>query len=379
LVNLTKSGVLNSYTAAINGGAVDFTATTLGNVTDLVKTGSAGGAFAVVDGTSPVAGTPAATEVVRFDFTGTPVVGEVVTFKSPAGLVAENLTYTVIAGDTAASVAAAFAAQFTPALLTGATSWGLYASAVATGNSLTLTGDANTAINNPTAATVATNTPAGFATGVAVSSAESDNTIDLGAGNDVAVLGTGANSNDTIVFTGYNLGKNTIVNFEDAAASTGRDLLDFNAYLNGKSSASGSVESQREIDIELTGAGVANVKANSVTVLNGVFTATDTFAGLTAEKLLAAVNSTNTGATNYAGINASTLDAVNNYTANTLVGGVGKAVVLVQNNGNEGEYLAFELSFNATATNTTKDFTAAQLIGTVDFGNSVDFTSVLAA
>ena len=59
--------------------------------------------------------------------------------------------------------------------------------------------------------------------------------------------------------------------------------------------------------------------------------------------------------------------------------GVGKAVVLVQNNGNEGEYLAFELSFNATATNTTKDFTAAQLIGTVDFGNSVDFTNVLVA
>lgn len=81
------------------------------------------------------------------------------------------------------------------------------------------------------------------------SAAESDNTIDLGAGNDVAVLGTGVNSNDTIVFTGYNLGKNTIVNFEDAAASTGRDLLDFNAYLNGKSSASGSVESQKEIDI----------------------------------------------------------------------------------------------------------------------------------
>ena len=114
-----------------------------------------------------------------------------------------------------------------------------------------------------------------------------------------------------------------------------------------------------------------------MTVLNGVFTTTDTFAGLTAEKLLAAVNSTNTGASSYAGITAATLDAVTTYTANTLVDGVGKAVVLVQNNGNEGEYLAFELSFNATATNTTKDFTAAQLIGTVDFGNTVTFAQNL--
>ena len=237
-----------------------------------------------------------------------------------------------------------------------------------------LTGAATAPVPNFTSAAFSTTATNTFSNG-SISTAESDNTIDLGAGNDVAVLGTGANSNDTIVFTGYNLGKNTIVNFEDAAASTGRDLLDFNAYLNGKSSASGSVDSQREIDITLNGD--ANVEANSVTVLNGVFTTTDTFAGLTAEKLLAAVNSTNTGATNYAGITAATLDAVTTYTANTLVGGVGKAVVLVQNNGNEGEYLAFELSFNATATNTTKDFTAAQLIGTVDFGNTVDFAQNL--
>lgn len=114
-----------------------------------------------------------------------------------------------------------------------------------------------------------------------------------------------------------------------------------------------------------------------MSVLNGVFTTTDTFAGLTAEKLVAALNSTNTGVANYAGINAGSLDAANTYTANALVGGVGKAVVLVQNNGNEGEYLAFELSFNATATNTTKDFTSAQLIGTVDFGNEVTFAQNL--
>ncbi len=361
--SITKTGVLANYAAAVAGADVVFTSTLTGNVTDLVETGTGGGTMTVTtQGVAAVPGTPAATEVVTVSFTGVGAVGgETITWAAPGGAVVVNL----VGGETTAQIATAFAAQ---AVAAG------YASATVSGSTVTFTGAENSAVNATTSADFSSNAANSYANG-SISTAESDNTIDLGAGNDVAVLGTGVNSNDTIVFTGYNLGKNTIVNFEDAAASTGRDLLDFNAYLNGKSSASGSVESQREIDITLNAD--ANVEANSVTVLNGVFTATDTFAGLTAEKLLAAVNSTNTGATNYAGITAATLDAVTTYTANTLVGGVGKAVVLVQNNGNEGEYLAFELSFNATATNTTKDFTAAQLIGTVDFGNTVTFAQNL--
>lgn len=361
--SITKTGVLANYAAAVAGADVVFTSTLTGNVTDLVETGTGGGTMTVTtQGVAAVPGTPAATEVVTVSFTGVGAAGgEAITWASPNGAIVVNLA----GGETAAQIAALFQAE---AVNAG------YASATVSGSTVTFTGVANTAVNATTSADFSSNAANSYSNG-SISTAESDNTIDLGAGNDVAVLGTGVNSNDTIVFTGYNLGKNTIVNFEDAAASTGRDLLDFNAYLNGKSSASGSVDSQREIDITLNAD--ANVEANSVTVLNGVFTATDTFAGLTAEKLLAAVNSTNTGATNYAGITAATLDAVTTYTANTLVGGVGKAVVLVQNNGNEGEYLAFELSFNATATNTTKDFTAAQLIGTVDFGNTVDFAQNL--
>jgi hypothetical protein len=212
------------------------------------------------------------------------------------------------------------------------------------------------------------------------SAVESDNSVDLGAGTDVAVLGTGANSNDTVVFSGYGIGKNTVVNFEDTVVAS-RDLLDFKAYLTGKVSLSGSTDSQKSIQITLNGD--ATVEANSVTVLtNAAFTATNTFAGLTADKLLAAVNSTNTGTGNYAGITAASLDALTTYTtaagATNLVGGVGKAVVLVQNNGNEGEYAMYELTFSGLAANANKDFTSAQLIGTVDFGNQVDFTNVLA-
>lgn len=217
-----------------------------------------------------------------------------------------------------------------------------------------------------------------------ISTVESDNTINLGTGTDVAVLGTGAFSNDTIVFSGYDLGKNTIVNFNDgtvAATVSGLDMLNFSSYLTGKVSLSGSIESQQAIattfNVNTT------VEANSITVLNGMFTSTQSFAGLTAANLLAAVNSTNsTGQANYAGIATGTLDAVNSYVttagANNLVGGTGHGVVLVQNNLNLGEYAMFDLTFNGLSTNTTADFSAATFIGYVDFGNTISAaTSVL--
>jgi hypothetical protein len=52
-------------------------------------------------------------------------------------------------------------------------------------------------------------------------------------------------------------------------------------------------------------------------------------------------------------------------------GTIGKAVVMVENDDNLGEYAIFELTWNNVATNTTRDFTAATLIGVVDFGNSI--------
>ncbi len=209
-----------------------------------------------------------------------------------------------------------------------------------------------------------------------ISGAESDNTVNLGTGEDVLVLGTGAASNDTVEFTGYALGTNTIVNFTDTVGAN-QDVVDFTSYLDGMASPSGSTDSAVRIATSLNAD--ATVEANSVTVLTtAAFDATDTFAGLDAATLLAAVNSTNTGTGDYAGITAATLNALNTYTgsgvATTLVGGVGTSIVMVQNDANEGEYAVFELTFNGLATNTTADFTSAQLVGVVDFGNSVDFS-----
>lgn len=63
------------------------------------------------------------------------------------------------------------------------------------------------------------------------SQATADNTINAGTGFDVIVLGTGENSNDTVVLEGA-FGTNTIVNFTAGALAdkAGRDVLDFSSY-----------------------------------------------------------------------------------------------------------------------------------------------------
>jgi len=203
-----------------------------------------------------------------------------------------------------------------------------------------------------------------------------DNTIELGLGDDVVVLSSNVfedvtpeayfASSETLVFKGYGLGKDTVVNFVDSTGPAGAiDKLDFTSYLTGKVSSSGSVVSQTTIPVTLNADGEVN--ANEVTVLLGTFDATDTFAGLTAAKFLSAINT----ATAYAGITDATLQADNSVAANDLVGGIGKGVVLVENNLNRGEYAVFELTFNGAAAAAETDFTAAQLIGVVDFGNTL--------
>lgn len=216
---------------------------------------------------------------------------------------------------------------------------------------------------------------------------ESDNTIDLGAGDDVLVLGTGAVSNDTLVFTGYDLGKKTVYNFSTlAAGATTGDVLDFKSYLIDKEILTAGTTTTDQTRIVTTiNTLPSTVDANSVTVISGLAfddaVATSTFAGLTAEKLLAAINKSNVGAANYAGILEATLDANTTYAgATTLIGGIGHAVVLVENNQNLGEYKAFELTFNGiAASNANADFSAVKLIGTLDFGNSLNTATLQVA
>ena len=196
---------------------------------------------------------------------------------------------------------------------------------------------------------------------------EGDNRIDLGVGSDVVVLGSSGNSNDTVVFNGYDLGVKTVVNFNDTNGTVGSDYLDFTSYLTSRIKDAGGVD--QGIRLVTTLNADVSVEANSVTRLTGVaYTGTDTFAGLTADKLLAAIN----GGTAYAGL---TLDAFSYLTgANGLVN-EGKAVVMVENTANEGYFRVFELTFAAGSA----QFTTAKLIADVDFGARPDLSGTSGA
>ena len=214
----------------------------------------------------------------------------------------------------------------------------------------------------------------------AISTFDSDNKIDLGSGDDVVVLGTDATSNDSIVFTGTSIGNNTVYNFNNTAAATMLDTLDFTAYLTNKVSASGSTES--EIRVATTGdnTGVAahTTAANEVITINdwtqdATVGIDETWANMTAAKVKAALDSGNAGADDYG--TAALTDATIDLAANgTLVGNSQEQILMIENDLNQGEYKVFEM----TGDNTTLDYTTVTLLGTVDFGATVD-ASVAAA
>lgn len=359
------AGTTYTFTNPSNGtGDLTITQSVAGkgkDIANITADWSGNGAGLDATGKETTKGVAEVAEVFTATVTGQAAAAETLTFD---GKTTANLG----AGDNGTVIAAA---------LQAAGNGAVYSSTVA-GNVVTYTAITKGAVADAVAADFVSNVKTTTANGT-ISGNDSSNTINMGGGtSDVVVLGTGANSHDTLVFTGYDQGRVTVVNFEDTAAAN-RDLVDFRSYLTGKSSASGSVDSQTPIQVTLNGD--ANVEANSVTVLGtAVFnTTTAKWSDLTAAKLLAAINSTNTGAADFAGITKTTLDAVNTYIGSgagtTLVGGTGHAVVLVENNLNRGEYAMFDLTFNGLAANATADFSDAKLIGIVDFGHQVGFNA----
>jgi hypothetical protein len=244
-----------------------------------------------------------------------------------------------------------------------------------------------------------------FAAG-ANSTTDTDNTIEGGTGNDVIALSSSAAADEVLLYNGYENGKDSVVNFTAVVGPSG-DSIDFRSYLTGKVNVQApNTAANIENRISTTLNADASVELNSVTIITpGGFnknltgdagtvanTLSDTFAGLNATNLLAAINNTNTGSANYGGITAATLDAAGitatatahipgfgapataNATtpvAGTVIGTVGKGVVMIENDDNLGEYAIFELTWTNGTSTTQIDFTAAQLIGVVDFGASI--------
>jgi len=183
------------------------------------------------------------------------------------------------------------------------------------------------------------------------------NSVNAGAGDDVIVLSSNDTTTDTVVFDQGGFGNDTIVHFNDAANG---DVLDFTAWLNNVTSASGSTDSEQRVATTF----VANnaIDENSVSVadfddLN--IAGTVTFDSVTNAQVLEALN-TNASFGNVAA------DA-------TLVGNVQKSIVMIQNvdgtDANLGEYKVYEVTSETAAG--TDNFTAATLVGTVDFGDEL--------
>lgn len=200
------------------------------------------------------------------------------------------------------------------------------------------------------------------------SQATSDNVIDLGAGDDVLVMGTGALSNDTLMLTGDAIGNNTVLNFVADQDSAAADYLDLSEYLTNAESASGSTASTAQIADSLTFAtnGALEVLSeNEVVFINDFASAPgESWDNLTGENLLAAI--TDAGSETYGSIDENDLDVANASAA--LVGTEIKNMIFVENDDNAGEYKVFDVTSSASS----DEFTDAHLLGTVDFGAEIN-------
>ncbi|TMU17988.1 hypothetical protein E0L35_19620 [Halomonas sp. ATBC28] len=170
-----------------------------------------------------------------------------------------------------------------------------------------------------------------YAGGGSDSLAESDNVINAGTGNDVIVLGTGAESNDTVKIDGV-FDRNSIVNFESDSADAGYDILDFTSILGGAADFDGSIANDDQaVDVETYAAG--NYDRDGVT---------------------------------WANLNAADIAA--DYAGTSTAAGDTDSVLLVQDGGGTGQYKAFHLSSAANS----EDFNV-ELLGILDFGETQTF------
>lgn len=276
-------------------------------------------------------------------------------------------------------------------------------------------------LSAPAGAALANNSMAdNLHTASAADVTENDNVIDGGAGDDLIVLSTDAipaaptaltnssqnalingASNETIVLTGSDFGDDTVMNFTTAgpgftaptagaavtlvAGYEGLDFLDFTAYLTSLTdrstgtadSTASNVPFATTLDFGIDAGTAGSTAANEVVVVrmtNGTGTeAAETFAALNAGNVAALYNNTVGGDNAYGDLaQASFTGATYSKTGpNEQLIGNAKAVVMVENAANHGEYKVFELTWagdNASGANNT---VSAVELGSLDFGDSL--------
>jgi len=201
---------------------------------------------------------------------------------------------------------------------------------------------------------------------------DNQNVINGNEGNDVIVLSSDDTLGDTVEWTGYNQGNDTIVHFV-----TGADELDFTSYLTGTVDAgaaggSGSSSDESEVLLPATAATTDVFTANSINLidfnaLTGA-TATQTFETLTAAQVETALEAA-TGATT----TASTNGIYQSLATSVLIieDGVNATGAVTGDLDNEGTYKAYEVTYDdALGTAGAIDFTVT-LIGDFDLGADI--------
>lgn len=241
----------------------------------------------------------------------------------------------------------------------------------------------------------------GFTSGGSVDDTIGNNfsVIDAGTGNDLVVFHSNDTSANVLKISGA-FGKTSVVNFHDLspdavtlAANVGNHALDFTSWLDTKVDPSNNGTNQNSaivapITLNIaqaaftdSAAGGPAAVANSVSMLRMDETAVNSikFADLTAAALITAVNTSTAANTTVGGIDTTHLNASAAVPAGmpagtAWVGNTLKYIVMVENMNNVGEYKVFQLT---AASNTTGTFaTTGTLLGTLDFGASINFNLV---
>lgn len=196
--------------------------------------------------------------------------------------------------------------------------------------------------------------------------------IDMGTGtNDLVVLNSDDDSANTLVFSA-DWGKVSVVNFftdqagDPLTPTQGAHILDFTAYLDDVISTSGSVLSEvRAATGFVAGTAMAENTVSETTfatlsALDG--NATNTWATITDAEVLTALQADGTyGA---AAITAG------------LVGTTRDSMLFVENAGNLGEYKVYNVALAAVAATDATGITGVELVGVIDFGASIDTSTV---
>jgi hypothetical protein len=346
--------------------------------------------------------------------TGTAAAGQTLISNTDVDALRKGLLATeAVAGRSADLENASEIATFTGTTLTGVNTFDGSINNVGTGTgdtvynlALNTTENTGTALNTANAYTYVNQTAMGTDATVDVNYS----TINLGDGaNDLLVLHSNDLSMNTIVIDGT-FGKNTIVNMHDISpndvgvnkANVGLHQLDFTSILNNMTDASTAVSGANNTDSAVriattlhdaantfttgaTASNDSNAVANGINVLHynqNVATTSVKFADLTAAQLQSKLNDqAGTDTTVLGGLDHTSLTIVE--AGANLVGTTQNHIIMVENNSNLGEYKVFKATSTLDATDKTKlansdvdDFTTVELLGTLDFGYSINFNAV---